>query len=50
MDTDFCVFTGRLGSKPELIITKSGKKVVNVSLAVDKSYPRKEGGFVEKVI
>ncbi len=50
MDTDFCVFTGRLGSKPELFKTKSGKKGVNVSLAVDKSYPGKDGRFVEKVI
>jgi len=41
------IFTGRLGQDPEVRNTNSGKKVVNISVAVDKSY-KKDGEWVNK--
>lgn len=38
-------FIGRLTYDPELKETESGKKVVNLTVAVDRSYKNKDGNY-----
>lgn len=38
-------FIGRLVTDPELKETESGKKVVNVTIAVQRSYKNKDGNY-----
>lgn len=49
MMTDICIFKGYLGTKPGIAKTPSGIDVVNVSLAIDKSYYDKKNNWINKV-